>query len=134
MANLTYFAANSIQNYLFGGVSFSVPSNWYLGVSSSTPAKDGSNVTEPTDGAYERIEILNSKASFSNSANGEIYNLAAHAFPESAEDQGVMTHWVIYSAASGGSAWFYGALANSRTVDISTILNLPIHSLSSTAS
>lgn len=134
MSNLTTVGANKIQDYIYGGVSFTLPDNWYLAMSSTAPTAAGGNVTEPTDSAYERVAIPNSKSYFSDAISGSISNTQEHSFPESTENQGVYTHWALYDASVGGNVWFYGELSSSRTVESSTVLTLRAGSLVSTVS
>ena len=134
MANLTYYSANKIQDYILGNVSFTNPTIWYLGISSTAPQVDGTGVTEPTtDPSYERVVIANNKISFSSASSGEVANIASFQFVESSINQGVVTHWVLYDALTGGNMWQFGNLTNSRTVEISTTLLLPIGRFTSTA-
>ena len=129
MANLTYFSANKINDYLFGGTSFTPPTNYYLGISTTPINKNGVGITEPSDTAYDRIQIANLKTKFTVSSNGVISNSEAFSFDESLVSWGVVTHWFISSAATGGDIWYAGTLTNSKTVEANTALLLPIGAL-----
>ena len=132
MSNTTYYSANLINNKLLGDSALSVPATYYLGISTTTTNKNGTGITEPTDGSYARIAITNNKTNFSASASGVINNLVEFEFPESSVSWGTVTHWFLSDAASGGNIWFQGALSSTRTVDISTILVLSVGSLTNT--
>lgn len=125
MANLTYYSANAIADYLFGAVTFTLPSSYYLGVSKTTINKGGTGITEPTDTAYERILIGNLKTYFTTSVNGVVSNSVAFSFPESQANWGVITDWFISDSATGGNIWYAGTLANAKTLEINTALLLP---------
>ena len=49
--------ANKIQNNVFLGESVLLPSDFYLGFSTSSPNADGTNVIEPSTHDYERIRL-----------------------------------------------------------------------------
>ena len=129
MANLTYLSANKINDYLFGGLSFTPPENYYLGISTTAINKNGAGITEPTDSVYERIQIPNLKTLFTTSANGIVSNSQAFSYEESLEPWGIITHWFISSAPTGGEIWYAGSLTNSKTVEANTALLLPIGAL-----
>jgi len=134
MANTSYYGANKIADHLFGNSSLGLPSTWYVAVSSTAPQANGTGVTEPTDPAYARIAISNNKTNFSTASNGTLANLLEKQFPESTINQGTLTHWAIYDALSGGNFWYYGALTNSRNVEVATVLKLPVGELQVTVS
>ena len=50
-------AAASILNQLTGRAAVGLLPSCYMGFSSTTPADDGTNFTEPSGGSYERILI-----------------------------------------------------------------------------
>ena len=116
--NTTYFLNMVMGNVFKTKTSPALPANYYIGLSSTTPTTSGTGVTEPSGGAYARVQMTN----MSQPNNGVITNTAAITFPESTGSWGTLTHYVVYDAATGGNLLFYGALANSRTVDISTTI------------
>lgn len=89
----------------------------YLGFSSTTPAKDGSNFTEPdsaTYPSYERVQLNVKEAIeytdvFGDVANGEVKNTKEFTTRECKEESGwpTFTHFGIFKAETGGTplAW-----------------------------
>lgn len=116
--NTTYFLNMVMGNVFKTKTSPALPTNYYIGLSSTTPTTSGTGVTEPSGGAYARVQMAN----MSQPSNGVITNTAAITFPESTRSWGTLTHYVVYDAATGGNLLFYGALANSRTVDSNTTI------------
>lgn len=132
MANATYYAANQINDEAFGSTGFSYPTTYYLGVSTTSIQKDGTGVTEPIDGAYARVAILNNKTNFGTSSLGELSNLVEYAFDESTVNWGTVIDWFFADASTGGNVWWYGTLTNSRNVESATVLVLPIGEFTNT--
>jgi hypothetical protein len=121
------------MDYIFGKVTYTPPTNWYLGVSTTTIQNDGTGVTEPTtDPAYLRITIPNIKTSFTTSSNGMIQNSIAFQFPESQINWGIVTDFLISDSATGGTVRFFGKLVSSRNVETGTVLLLDINALQMT--
>ena len=96
------------------------------------PTIAGSNVTEPSAGGsgYTRVKL----ESLSEPANGVVSNADAVLFPESLTNWGVMTHFVIYDALSGGNLLMYGPLNQSRTAEANTVIMIKPTSLTLTLS
>lgn len=55
MAGLTDVVARAVLDHLFSDPPYAPPATFYLGLSSTMPAVDGSNFTEPTTGGYVRL-------------------------------------------------------------------------------
>lgn len=117
--NTTYFL-NLVAGNVFGTKTTpAIPATYYIGLSSTTPAIDGTNVTEPSGGGYARVAF---NASMSEPTNGVITNETTVTFPKSTADWGVMTHFVVYDAATGGNLLLYNAMSRSRTVEADNIM------------
>lgn len=94
-----------------------LPATLYQGLSSTTPAADGSNVTEPSGNGYARKALTMGAAASQQRSNT---NAVQHA--ASGGDWGVMTHSVYYTALSGGTPIGFDDLVASRNmVDGATI-------------
>ena len=113
---------NNIMGNVFGTQSTpSLPTNYWLGLSTTAPSTGGGNVTEPTGGAgYGRVQLT----SLSLPVNGSITNSAAVVFNESTASWGLITHYVIYGQQTGGNLLMYGPLTVSRTVEINTVVTI----------
>lgn len=110
----TTHTKNTILKGLTGrndSIAYSV----YVGLSSTAPNVDGTNVTEPTGGGYARVlvGIYNQSGThkFGEPENDEIKNDEFIYFPESTGSWGdTLTHFVLYSAETGGNLLAYGLL------------------------
>lgn len=124
--NTTYFL-NLVSGNVFGSQKTpAIPTNYYLGLSSTAPSLDGSNVTEPGEGTgYARVQLT----SLSVPINGVVTNDAAIDFAESTAEWGTMTHFVIYDALTEGNLLMYGELSASRKVEAATIMTIKLGSL-----
>lgn len=121
----TTYTKNNILNGLVGrnnSIAYSV----YVGLSSTAPSADGTNVTEPTGGGYERVLVgtYNQSGTFKFGApeNDEIKNSDFIYFPESSGSWGdTLTHFVLYSAETGGNLLAYGLLQSGGTATPITV-------------
>jgi hypothetical protein len=88
---------------LFGG-------SIYVGLSSTAPNSDGTNITEPPSNeetGYKRVLIGSSSTltqKFGDPENFVITNKEEIYFPESKGSWGTLTHFVLYNSATGTSA------------------------------
>lgn len=108
----TYFL-NCVMGNVFGTQSEpSLPTAYYIGLSSTEPTADGAGVTEPSGGGYMRVQLN----SLSVPDAGVIENTADVEFAESTEDWGTMTHYVVYDAPEGGNLLLFNALEKNRII------------------
>lgn len=119
--NTTYFL-NVVAGNVFGSkTSPALPTRYYVGVSSTEPAADGTNVTEPGTGlGYVRVEITN----LSEPTNGSVTNTSNIDFAESTGDWGTMSYYTIYDSINGGNLLMYGRLSSSRRIEAATVLTI----------
>ena len=125
--NTTYFLNLVAGNVFRTQTSPSIPTNYYIGLSTTTPTASGTNITEPNSSAgYSRVQLTN----LSTPSNGVITNSADINWTESTGSWGTVTYYVIWDAATGGHALSYGALTSPRSVETSTIISIRANSLS----
>jgi hypothetical protein len=118
---ITHTSANAILNKMFGNTVLSQPTTYYLGLSQTTPAQDGSNVTEPSGSNYSRVSISNSDhTNWGTSTVSTLSNLTSFTFPASTGSWGTVTFVVLYDAPTGGNLWFFDVLTPSRSIAAST--------------
>lgn len=84
----------------------------YLALSTTTPAKDGTNVTEPTTGAYAREDV----SSILSRSGSTISNTSDIVFTTATDSWGTITHGVLYTAATDGTFVWFGALTTPKAV------------------
>lgn len=116
----TYFLNLVAGNVMKTKTSPALPGKLFLGLSNTAPALDGSGVTEPVSGGYRRVELTN----LSTPENGVVTNSKPIYFDESTESWGLVTHYGVFDAESGGNLLIYGKLNPSHTVDESTIMTI----------
>ena len=98
--------ANSILNDIF-------QTKYYLGLSTTTPNVNGGNVTEPSSSSgYRRAQLT----SMGSASDGQIQNNDIIYMGESLSNWGTITHFCIFTSATGGTPIFYGQLTSSVSV------------------
>jgi hypothetical protein len=118
---------NFILDHFTGKAVWSAPAATWIGLSSTTPGKDGTNVTEPATGGYARIQITG--AQWTTAASSHTENNADKSFAVASGTwlAGVnLTHLVIYDQAAAGNMIAFKALTVPKPVmngDIAKILN-----------
>ena len=118
--NTTYFLNLVAGNVLGTKVTPAIPTKYYIGLSQTAPAIDGSNVSEPPTAStgYSRVELIG----LSEPVDGIVTNEAEIAFSESVSSWGTVTHFAIYDAQSNGNLLMYGPLSAARTVEAGTMM------------
>lgn len=87
--NTTYFLNCVAGNLFHTKENPAIPAQYYIGLSSSTPAIDGSGVNEPsTDAGYQRLLLTN----LSEPVDGLVSNEQDINFDESTANWGTITH------------------------------------------
>jgi len=119
------YQKNLTQDFLFGGVSFTPPTNYYLGLSIGS----GSQPTEPAGLNYSRVQVPNTKSYFSYSSSGCLVISASVAFPMSSGNWGTITDMVLFDAITSGCIRFYTALPSPITVQTNTTLTFSASSI-----
>ena len=129
--NTTYFLNQVMGNVYKTKTTPALPGNYYIGLSSTPPALDGTGATEPSGSAnYARVKL----ETLGEPAGGVITNTAAVSFDESTANWGVMSHFVIYDALSGGNLLMFDTLSAARNVESATIVTIKAGSLTLTLS
>jgi hypothetical protein len=106
--------ANALLNLRFGATAVTAVSNWYVGLSLTAPNPDNTGVTEPVGGGYARVgPVANTTATWGAVTTNRIRsNIIPFTFPTATANWGQVLYWVLFDAATGGSARVYGELAN----------------------
>ena len=127
--SITYVSSNKVLDLAFGGTSFSPPSTYYFGLSTTSISIDGLGATEPSGGSYARVALANNKTNFGTASNGALTNLVAVTFPESTASWGTITTVFMSDALTGGNIWFFDTLSPARTVASATTVLFAIGSI-----
>lgn len=121
--NSIYFLNLVAGNVFQSQTSPAIPTEYYIGLSTTTPNANGSNVNEPsTSAAYQRIKLTNLSAP----TGGTITNNGDISWPESTSDWGVVTSYVIFDSPTVGSGnlLVFGDLSTPRSVEKDTIMTI----------
>lgn len=115
-------AEKAVLDNLFGSNS---PATYQLAVSSTLPAEDGTNITEPGGGVgYARVSITNNSTSFPAApSGGPKTNGVAFQFTQATGSWGAAVGWwVLYD---GATPIIWGTLTPSKTITSGDILRIP---------
>lgn len=103
-----------------GGATTWAPATWYLALSSTTPAADGSGFTEPVGSAYARVAITNNTTNFPAATTSAGLttksNGATWTFTNPTGTWGIMTHIGFFTASSGGTVDYWFKMDGALTV------------------
>jgi len=123
------YLENKLLDYAFSVAAFTPAATLYIGLSTTTIADDGSNITEPTAMGYARVAITNNATNFPAASDGVKANGAAIAFAAATGDWGTITDFFISDAASGGNIYVAGALTTPKIVTEGDTPNIAINGL-----
>lgn len=117
------YAENILIEAMFRNGSLSRPANWFIALSTTTPAEDGTNITEPGDANYARQPVLTGAASeWSDPTGGGLTdNSNEIAYPAADTGFGTLTYVVFFDAVTAGNAWFFSVLDSPVTVNASEV-------------
>lgn len=125
----TYFLNSIMGNVFASKTSPALPTRYYVGLSTTAPSMDGTDVTEPSSSVgYARIAL----DMLSEPVNGAITNDDSITFNESISAWGTVTHFVIYDAETGGNLLMYDALTTPRAIEEATVVIIKKGSLNLT--
>lgn len=115
----TDFLNRVMGNVFNTDTSVALPRTYYLGLSTTMPNVDGSNVTEPSSGTgYARVALTCMTAP----TNGVITNSQIITFAESTADWGVVRAFILFGSQSGSDPLVYNSLTTPKTVEMDTIV------------
>ena len=136
--SLTRYLRQALNNSLFGktsalGALASAPTI-YVGLSSTTPATDGTNVTEPSGDGYARVATPASDWNAATSADPSVVNNSAMvSFAAASGGSWVsganLTYFVLYDALTSGNLLAYGALLVQKPVTDGDVAEFPATTL-----
>ncbi len=119
--NTTYFLNCVAGNVFKTKENPALPTEYYIGLSSTAPNVNGSGVTEPAAAAgYARVKL----SDLSAPTNGVVSNTADINFAESTASWGTVSHFVIFDAQNDGNLLTYGALSTARSIEPATVMTI----------
>jgi hypothetical protein len=127
MAAMSNYLENELVDHLFRQRSFAAPTAIHVALFTAAPSDTGGG-TEVTGGSYARVALAplfsNWKgtggevtAADSAGTTGTTSNNATITFAAPTANWGLVTHFALFDASSGGNMFFYGALTQSKNVN-----------------
>lgn len=108
---------NKILDHFFEKATWTADAQRFLGLSSTTPTKAGANITEPSGGAYARVEIAD--ANMDAASSSATTNNAEKAFAQATADWvggSNLTAMILMTAVSAGSMLAFKLLTVAKPV------------------
>jgi hypothetical protein len=127
--SLTNYARNKANDHLFGGITFTAPTNYYLALSTSSISVTGSNCSEPVGAGYARVLIPNDKSHFSYSSSGSITVSGSTTFAISSGSWGTVTDCAFFDSLSGSTIWLYTTLTSPYIVQNNTTVSFDANTI-----
>ena len=127
MGMISDYAENKLVDFIFRGQAWTIPASLYFALLTAAPGETGGG-TEVSGGSYARVAVTRGLTQFagtqgagtttaSSGTSATTSNNGTITFPAPTANWGVITHWGIYDASSGGNLLFYGSLAQAKTVN-----------------
>jgi len=114
----TNYLRSNLLDHVFGSDTFTPDTNLYIGLSTTTPTDDGTNITEPDSvNGYGRVQIGNNLVNWNVAVNGNKTNGADFEFDEATGSWGTITHFFIADDPTGGNIVVYGELTIPKLID-----------------
>lgn len=107
----TDWLEEKIMGHLYGGVSYTAPGTYYLGLASEASDAEAGTVTELSGDGYAR------QAMALTHSGSNVSNTDEEVFPEATGDWGDVTHLLVTDAASGGNIHHVIPLDATQTVN-----------------
>lgn len=97
-----------------GGATTWAPANWYVGLSTTTPANDGTGFTEPSGNAYARVTMVNNATNFPPATTADGITKKANGtkitWPNPTGPWGTLIQYGFFTTLTGGQPEWTGAL------------------------
>lgn len=110
MSAMTDYLANKQLDHVLGTAAFTMPSGSYLGLFTSATSDAGGG-TEVSGNGYARQD-----ATWAAASGGAAANTSTHTYTAAGGDWGLLTHFAVFDALTGGNMLFHGPLTEERTV------------------
>lgn len=116
----TNFAVNVILEKTLRGVAGTFPSNFYVGLYTSTPSDTGggTELTTGTLGSYARQTIATATGSWAALSLGSTSNAAIINFGTAGTGSVTVSQWGLFDASTVGNLWFWSDLSPAQVVAV----------------
>jgi hypothetical protein len=132
MSAASNYLENAILNNVLGQAAMPSIANTHIALFTAGPDDSGGG-TEVSGSGYARVNLANNTTSWPTTSTGTKANGTNIVFPTAAGSWGTITHFGIFSAASGGNLLFHGSLGTAKSVGSGDAPSFPIGSLTITA-
>ncbi len=120
---------NKLLDHVFGGGDYARPATLYIGLSTTTIADGGTNITEPSGNGYARVAVTNNATNWPAASAGAKSNGTPITFPAATGSWGTITDFFISDADTGGNILAFGALAAAQAVASGETINFAVGAL-----
>jgi hypothetical protein len=104
---LSTYLADKLIRLEVRGEAYSFPATLYFALSTTAPNPDGTNVTEPSDSAYERLAVARNTTNWSTGGTGTAANAIELIWVTAEDDWDTVAYMAIFDAATGGNMLRY---------------------------
>ena len=120
MSAMSDYLEGEIRKHVFRTGSFTKPSALWVALFTAAPSDSGGG-TEVAGGSYARVQRdpLDANWTAASATDGKTDNAAAVTFPSPSGSWGLVSHFAIFDAPSGGNLLIHGALTVPKTVNAS---------------
>jgi hypothetical protein len=108
MTGFTDYLELELLDHVLGNSAFTSQATYYLGLSTTVPNDDGTNVTEPSGFNYSRKAIASSD--WTTAASGSIENTGAIVLPSPSGSWGTIIAFILSDASTGGNLITWGTV------------------------
>lgn len=120
MASMSNWLENAVLDQVLRGVAYPGSSTIYAALF-LTPTTDSGGGVEVSGGGYARVQVT----TFGAPSSGVISNTSNVQFPAATANWGLVTHFALYDASTGGNLLYHGPLTASKTVNAGDTFVLP---------
>lgn len=118
MSAFSNYLENALLNATLRNTTYTSPSAVYVGLFTSDPTDAGTGV-EVTGGSYVR-----KTATFAAPSSGTCATNADVQFDQATADWGLVTHFGIFDASSGGNLLYHGQLTSSKNIETGDVFKI----------
>ncbi len=106
-----------VLDHIMGKSSFTMPTNWYVGLFTTNPNDAGTGFTEIATGSYARVTVA--AAGWNAATAGEptvADNVSTVTFPTATADWGTVTGFGLFDASTSGNLRMWGVISPNKVV------------------
>lgn len=113
MGSFSDYWENEILDHLFNKSTYTPPTI-HVGLSATDPGDDGAGLSEPNGNGYARVQM--EAADWNMATGGLLDNASVITFNTATGNWGMLTHFALFDAASGGNMLAHGTLVEAKVI------------------